>query len=192
MFKLSRKQSVDASLAEGPNTLPPRRMDLEERKAFRREMARQVVRDCMEALDVPVDAFRLRIMPLDARHHRFIVMLDVGNHFRPRRAGMDCDQATIESDIRQSGRERFGLAIEGIYWRAAADRPALERRAHARPGDTGMDQLLPHPHPWQLVSEEEKQALIEAIRQGCDMPPLHVGDLEYRSEVAPLDPRARS
>lgn len=190
MFKLLRKHPIEPSQADGPNTLPPRRMELDERMAFRREMARQVVRDCMEALEVPVDAFRLRIMPLDARHHRFIAMLDVGRTFRPCRAGVECDQATVESDIRKSGRERFGLAIEGIYWRASADRPAFERRFQARPGDVGVDQVLPHPHPWQLVSEEEKQALIEAIRLGSEMPMLHVGDLEYQSDVAPLSPRA--
>ena len=43
-----------------------------------------------------------------------------------------------------------------------------------------------HPH-YQLVSEEEKQALMEAIRQGSELPVLHVGDWEYQTDMAPLE-----
>lgn len=39
----------------------------------------------------------------------------------------------------------------------------------------------------QLVSDEEKQALMEAIRQGNELPVLHVGDWEYQTDMAPLD-----
>lgn len=189
MFKLLRKPPADTHETTGPDTLQPRRMDLQERMAFRREMARQVIRDCLESLGVPVDAFRLRIMPLDARHHRFIAMLDVNGNFWPSRAGVACDQETVESEICTNGRGRFGLAIDGIYWRTGSDRSAFERRSHARSGDVGSDQVLAHPRPWLLVSEEEKQALIDAIQKGSELPALHVGELEYQSDVAPLSPQ---
>ena len=42
-------------------------------------------------------------------------------------------------------------------------------------------------NPYQPVSEEEKKAFMEAIKEGASLPPIHVGDQEYRSDLAPLD-----
>lgn len=184
MFSIFRKHD-DSSPAGAASTLMPRRMDLEERKAFRRELIDQVIRESLRSMAVPTDHFRLRLMPVDARHHRFIAMLDVAREFEPRHAGRVCELEAVEVLICQGAWERFGLTIEGIYWRVGArtgSQPhGLVRSTSSAPA-VGTER-----RPWQLVSEEEKQALMDAIRLGNEMPVLHVGDWEYQTDMTPLD-----
>lgn len=192
MFSIFQKNRQRELVAEtlSPNSLLPRRMDLEERKAFRRELLDQVIRESLRALEVVSGMYRFRIMPLDVRHHRFVAMIDVANNFQPHRAGSAWTFTDIEAFIKKSALERFGLLLEGIYWRAGVDAvpqsaaPAAAAEVWAGPGAL-------HPH-YQLVSEEEKEALMEAIRQGNELPVLHVGDWEYQTDMAPLDEDGRS
>jgi hypothetical protein len=184
MFSLFRKDA-DPPTA-GASTLMPRRMDLEERKAFRRDLVDQVIREGLLSFAVTSAQYRLRLMPVDARHHRFVAMLDISRDFEPRRKGQLCELEAVELEIRQSARERFGLALEGVYWRAGAARPGLDQRGPARDAPPALATAAGH-RPWQLVSEEEKQALMEAIRDGGELPVLHVGDWEYQTDMMPLD-----
>lgn len=156
-------------------------MDLEERKAFRRDLLDQVIRESLQMLDVAPGMYRFRIMPLDLRHHRFIAMIDVGPNFQPRRTGRTWNFPDIEALLKKSAFERFGLVLEGVYWRVGALAPTART---AVGGEWG-------PNPYQLVSDEEKQALMDAIRRGTELPVLHVGDREYQSEMAPLDEEGR-
>ncbi len=191
MFSIFQKRRRTEFAAEtvSPNSLLPRRMDLEERKAFRRELLDRVIRESLLALDVAPATYRFRIMPLDVRHHRFVVMLDVSNSFQPRRAGSAWTFADIETLIRKNALERFRLLVDGIYWRAGA--AAAETAGPSLPADTRAGLAGLHPH-YQLVSEEEKQALMEAIRDGGELPVLHVGDWEYQTDMAALDEDGRS
>ena len=164
-----------------------RRMSLEERMAFRRELAEQVVRETLQELAVRGTDYSLRLMPLDPRHHRYIVMLDVAPGFAPSQRGQAATESEVESRIRRNAYERYGLSLEGIYWRAGAQQQAaFERRGSDR---TGSSPTLAQEglRPWELVSDEEKQALMEAIREGGELPVLHVGELEYLTDMAPLD-----
>lgn len=190
MFSIFQKRRPREFAAEtvSPNSLLPRRMDLEERKAFRRELLDQVIRESLLVLEVSPSSYRFRILPLDVRHHRFIAMLDVSNGFQPRRAGSAWTFADIETLLRRNALERFGLVLDGIYWRAGM--AAQEATGTGLPVDTRSGLAGPNPH-YQLVSEEEKQALMEAIRQGSDLPVLHVGEWEYQTDMAPLDEDGR-
>lgn len=179
MFALFRKRRGTSPETLSPNSMLPRRMDLEERKAFRRELLDRVIRESLQDLEVTSSMYRLRIMPLDMRHHIFVAMIDVGRHFQPRHAGRAWDDPETEGWIRKRAYERFGLQLEAIYWRTGATLESARSPALATAGPA-------HPH-YQLVSEEEKQALMEAIRQGGERPVLHVGDWEYQTDMAPLD-----
>lgn len=188
IFQKSHKREFAAETVS-PNSLLPRRMDLEERKAFRRELLDQVIRETLLALDVSASTYRFRIMPLDVRHHRFIAMIDVSNSFQPRRAGSAWTFADIEALMRKNAQERFGLLLDGIYWRAGMAAP--EASGAGLPVDTRSGLAELHPH-YQLVSEEEKQALMEALREGGELPVLHVGDWEYQTDMAALDEDGRA
>ncbi len=179
-FRKNRDRSVGAETVS-PNSVLPRRMDLEERKAFRRDLLDQVIRESLQTLDVAPGMYRFRITPLDLRHHRFIATIDVGPNFQPRRTGRAWNFPDIEAFLKKNAFERFGLMLEGVYWRVGTLGPAARPAAG---GEWG-------PNPCQLVSDEEKQALMDAIRQGTELPVLHVGDREYQSEMAPLDEEER-
>lgn len=180
MFSLFRKNQGASPETLGPNSMLPRRMDLEERKAFRRELLDRTVRESLQALNVAPGSYRLRAMPLDSRHHRFVIMIDVGRYFQPRHAGRAWDDPETEHWIRQQAYERFGLSLDAIYWRTG------EVSDSAGPSSLPAATGPMHPH-YQLVSEEEKEALMEAIRLGSELPVLHVGDWEYQTDIAPLD-----
>lgn len=175
-FRKNRDRHAGAETVS-PNSLLPRRMDLEERKAFRRELLDQVIRESLQLLGVVPGMYRFRIMPLDLRHHRFVAMVDVGPDFQPRRMGRTWNFPDIETFLKKHAFDRFGLMLEGIYWRVGPLAPPAGPRLG---GEWGS-------HPGQLVSDEEKQALMEAIRVGGELPVLHVGDREYQSEMAALD-----
>ena len=183
MFSIFRK-GQNAPETVMPTAQHGRRMSLAERMAFRHELADQVVRESLEALAVPAAHYRHRLMPLDPRQHRYIVILDVASGFAPQQGGRAWVESEVEALMCRHAYERYGLFIEGIYWRAAAQvhAPVEARRAHLRPVLTPGDQ-----RPWQLVSDEEKQALMEAIRAGNELPVLHVGELEYQTDLAPLE-----
>lgn len=186
MFSLFRKSAAapETVMLSAKGT---RRMSLEERMAFRRELAEQVVHESLQELAVPATQYSLRLMPLDPRHHRYIVMLDVAPGFAPSQRGQACTEGEVEARLRRNAYERYGLSLEGIYWRASAREPAaFERRGSQRAGSspTLTQEGL---RPWELVSDEEKQALMEAIREGNELPVLHVGELEYLTDLAPLD-----
>ncbi|MEK9951063.1 MAG: hypothetical protein VW687_02725 [Curvibacter sp.] len=186
MFTLFRKRpAVSETVIQ--TAKGTRRMSLEERMAFRRGLADQVVRESLQELQVGSSDYTLRLMPLDPRHHRYIVMLDVMPGFAPRLRGQACTEGEVESRIRRNAHDQYGLTVEGIYWRASAQPPAaFERRSSPR---TSSSPALTQPGllPWELVSDEEKQALMEAIRKGSELPLLHVGELEYLTDMAPLE-----
>lgn len=186
MFSLFRK-SPSAPETVMLSAKGTRRMSLEERMAFRRELAEQVMRETLQELAVPAAQYSLRLMPLDPRHHRYIVMLDVAPGFAPSQRGQACTESEVESRIRRNAYERYGLSLEGIYWRAGIrQQAAFERRGSDR---TGSSPTLAQEglRPWELVSDEEKQALMEAIREGSELPVLHVGELEYLTDMAALE-----
>ena len=190
IFKKDNKPDVTNDIVP-PDSLPPSRMNLEERKAFRGEMIQQVIRESLQALDIKASAYCLRVMPLDVRHHRFIAMIDVGHSFEPQRSGGAWNFPEVETFIQKSAIERFGLLLDGIYWRIGTTTTVFERRRRERDeittkADRAVDADI-RPGSYRLVSDEEKQALMEAIRQGSERPVLRVGDQEYQTDMAPLD-----
>jgi hypothetical protein len=183
----------------------PQRMDLEERQAFRREMLYQAIRESMISLEVNSSMYKFKIMNLDKRHHRFVVMIDVTKSFQPRLTGHARSLYDIEEFIKKHTFDRFGLAVEGIYWRVSDSESPFQRefREGDSPASTaailestmqtdniasarsGGQRLARQPD--ELISDEEKRAFREAIRRGVSPPAIRVGDREYESEVAPLD-----
>ena len=76
---LKRRHSAVPAAAAPINEV--RRMDLEERKAFRRERLYQSIRETFLSMEVVSQMCRFKVMPVDERHHRFIAMIDVAKSF---------------------------------------------------------------------------------------------------------------
>lgn len=184
MFSLFQKNNPQDAEVETltPDSQIPRRMDLEERKAFRRDLLDQAIRETLQELKVVASTYRCRMMPMDARHHRFIAMIDVTLGFSPRWTKGRWNFTDIEGMLRKNAFDRFGLVLQGVYWRERRD-----------VGSWPMGRDLPPKHP--VVSDEEKEALMAAIRQGGTSgttPPLHVGNWEYQTDLPPMDDKPQN
>jgi hypothetical protein len=185
-------------------------MDLAERQAFRREMLYQAIREGMISLEVNSSMYKFKIMNLDSRHHRFVVMIDVTKSFKPRQYSKPLGFYDIEEFIKKHTFDRFGLTLEGIYWRVSETDSPFERktregdstttasaaldstRQHEEAEDTGGSIPRLARYQDQLISDEEKKAFVEAIRRGVNPPAVHVGNREYHSDLAPLDDGKKS
>lgn len=208
MFSLFRskahpKEKTAESPAERSN-----RMDLEERKAFRQEMLYQSIRETFLSMEVIGSMYKFKVMPVDERHHRFIAMIDVAKSFVTGKDARTKSFASIEKLMRTNTYKRFGVLIEGTYWRVSESETQFERQARAAdpagargsemavqarktPGDQPSAQPQSEPalarHAYQPVSEDEAQAFMDALKNGLTPPVVRIGDMEYQSDLAPLD-----
>ncbi len=208
MFSLFRsKAKPQGTPAESPAE-QAKRMDLEERKAFRREMLYQSIRETFLSMEVIGSMYKFKVMPVDERHHRFIAMIDIAKSFVTGKDAKTKSFAAIEKLLRTNAYKRFGILIEGTYWRVSETNTPFERQSRAADpvGASGPDlaaQARTTPsngkaaitapesvlarHAYQPVSEDETKAFMEALRIGRAPPAVRVGDMEYQSDLAPLD-----
>ena len=204
MFAFIKKKAPPARLEMDP-VATARRMDLEERKAFRKEMLYQSIRDTFLSMEVIGSMYKFKVMPVDERHHRFIAMIDVAKSFVTNKENRVRSFSAIEQQMRINTYKRFGILVDGTYWRVSetesqfemhaprAGEPHGEARVGAR-NNSAADQATPQSRmaaiggsDYQPISEEETQAFMAALRNGYTPPPLQVGDMEYQSDLAPLD-----
>lgn len=132
------------------------RMCLSDRKAFRTEMVYQSIRETFSSIAVAPHAYKLKVMPLDDRHHRFAVMIDVAKtFFIGKEIGAKLFPA-FEQLMRANAYKGFRVGIVGIYWRICETEDQFERGTRA--GDSaGTQKLAPVvrvQHPMQAHSAE--------------------------------------
>lgn len=179
----------------------PRRMTLDERKQLRREMVYQSVRDNLLLLEIISGMYKFKAVGLDERQHRFMVVIDVASGFVARRGGKVLRFNEVEKFLRERAFAQYGVRIDSIYWRfhpevnsfgrgyRASDVAPRSRPAPApapAPAAARPSPLRPSSRH-EPVSEDEMRAFEQAIARGVKPPPLHLGDLEYQSDLAPLE-----
>jgi hypothetical protein len=204
MFAFLKRRPIAAPADASP--LPAdavRRMDLDERMAFRRERLYQSIRETFLSMEVVSHMYRFKVMPVDERHHRFIAMIDVAKSFVTGAHSKTKSFAAMEQSMRINTYKRFGILIDGIYWRVSETEEHFERHSRASDparaaaalhhGDDEEFAVLDNPagtlsrDGYQDISNEEREAFMEALRKGAVLPAVHVGNLEYQSDLAPLD-----
>ena len=178
-------------------------MTLEERMQVRREMVFESVREHLLLLQIISSMYKFRAVPLDSRQHRFMLAFDVISGFVARRSGKVLRLNEVEEFLRERTFSRYGLRIDAIYWRFHPETQVFERgrRAEDAPSqpipsvpsqpvaaapDAGGEPLRPASRH-QPVDAEEMRAFEKAIAEGAKPPPLHLGDLEYQSDLAPIE-----
>jgi hypothetical protein len=211
MLSLFRSKKEPATTV-GPTSTQAKRMDLEERKAFRREMLYQSIRETFLSMEVIGSMYKFKVMPVDERHHRFVAMIDVAKSFVTGRQARTKSFAALEKLMRVNTYKRFGILIEGTYWRVSESENQFEHKARQRSraidkagaGTVGrplggsvfeppIEAVRPVPeaikarHAYQPVSDDEANAFMEALRNGLAPPIVRIGDMEYQSDLAPLD-----
>jgi hypothetical protein len=199
MFSLFRSKKESKAATESA-VVHAKRMDLEERKAFRREMLYQSIRESFLSMEVIGSMYKFKVMPVDERHHRFIAMIDVAKSFVTGKEARTKSFAAMEKLMRANTYKRFGILIEGTYWRVSESESQFEHvpRQRSRAVDVASADVSvatpptePNPaasrHGYQPVSDDEAKAFMEALRHGRAPPVVRVGDQEYQSDLAPLD-----
>lgn len=205
MFGLFKQKAPPASPATPFGTEPltdlgSRRMNLEERKQVRREMVYQSVRDHLLLLEIISGMYKFKAVGLDERQHRFMVVIDVATGFVAKRGGKVLRFNEVEKFLAERTFAQYGVRIDAIYWRFHPDVNTFGRgyRASdvapkARPAPSPAPAVAAKPaglrpsSRHEPVSEAEMRAFEQAIAHGVKPPPLHLGDLEYQSDLAPLE-----
>ena len=189
-----------------PAVSPNPRMDLEERKAYRSELMYQSIRETFLSMEVVSNMYRFKVMPVDKRHHRFIVTVDVAKSFVTGSQARTKSFAAIEKNMRAAGYERYGVVVDGVYWRVSETEESLEHRTRASdpprrggfeaaaqraPPVMASNSQKPPPalarHRNREVSAKERAAFMAALQRGKTPPLVRVGEQEYLSDVMPLE-----
>jgi hypothetical protein len=203
LFKQKPPSTPATPFGPEPMTdLGPRRMSLDERKQVRREMVYQSVRENLLLLEIISGMYKFKAVGLDERQHRFMVVIDVATGFVAKRGGAVMRLNEVEKFLSERTFAQYGVRIDAIYWRF---HPGINTFVRGyRPGDarTAAPKATPAPASaaapapilarkpgsrHEPVSQEEMQAFEQAIARGVKPPPLHLGDLEYQSDLAPLE-----
>ncbi len=200
---LKRRPPTPPPAAASPPANAVQRMDLDERMAFRRERLYQSIRETFLSMEVVSHMYRFKVMPVDERHHRFIAMIDVAKSFVTGPKSKTKSFAAMEQNMRLNTYKRFGILIDGIYWRVSETEDQFER--HSRASDPARVPSALHVSDddamvvldnttgalsrdgYQEISQDEREAFMEALRRGAVLPAVHVGEKEYQSDLAPLD-----
>lgn len=169
----------------------PRPLDLAERMALRCNLAERAVQIGLALVGVSRSSYRARTVPIDARHHRFLVALDVSPEFRPVHTGRELGRDGLEAWLQDVARQRYRVIFDAVYWRGNGA-PPLGLRDELS-SLTGAGRVSADTAPaWDVqVSDEERQALLDAVQRGMALPPLIVDDDVYQTGPAPLESRVR-
>ncbi len=194
-------QAPSNALAAAPN----QRMDLEERKTYRKELLYQSIRETFLSMEVLSHMYRFKVMPVDERHHRFIAMVDVAKSFVAGAQARTKSFSAIEHSMRTAAYQRYGVVIDGIYWRVNETEEPFERRSRASdPARSGGFEPTNQRAPaataaggsaapnlsrqhYQPVSADERAAFMAALEHGKAPPLVRVGEQEYLSDLMPLE-----
>jgi hypothetical protein len=103
-------------------------MDLEGRQAYRKKMLAQSIQETFMSMEVGASQYAITVVPVDERHHRFAVMIDVSRSFLTVNAARTMSFAEIEVLMRTNTYNRFGILSVAMYWRVSESDVQLEHR----------------------------------------------------------------
>lgn len=198
MLKLLTKLLPGTPDEDGPHTASGQRMSLEERKAYRREMLYQSIREKLLQLGALPSMYRFQVRAMDERCHRFHVAIEVSSAFEIQLHDRPLDFLQIESLLRRHSHTGYGLVVESVDWQVNASCASFTRARRAQ--DTPGEVIKPHTplhkqlHPiyarknFAPVPARDGRRFIEALRQRQAPPPVQVGSMIYASDFIPLDP----
>ena len=172
---------------DGPETAPVK-MDLEERKAFRRELLFEIVRTTLTSQFIDTSSYRFKVMRTDKRGHCYVVMLDMSPKFMATDKGQHAQLVGIAALLSKNAQIRYGLVVDGVYWRVddTLNSPSASRfrpfdsadRAAGAPG-AGSTNIEKYQH-----ATAQELAAFEAAWQKNNA--VQIGDRTYSSDLAPL------
>lgn len=203
---LIRRQKI-ANLPAQPRPNTVNSMSLIQRKAYRQEMLHHAIREAFLSMELLSSMYKFKVMPVDERHHRFIAMVDVAKSFVSGSRVKTKSFTDLEKRIRSYAYGRHGVWVTGVYWRVSETIEEFECQPRSTDLNDAYSKVLMENRKgplnsielgnpmdlrlgrdvFQAVSADETNAFMEALRQGATPPGIQVGDLEYKSDLAPLE-----
>ena len=186
----------------GPTEIDAAKMNLEERIKWRTQMVYKSVRDTMASLEVVSQMYRVKVLPSDERAHSFYVMIDVAKSFTVGKRIDINGFSGIEALIGKNTFELFGVNVAGIYWRTddsvnVFELMSLGKGTRKKMIEEAFQDTTPESYivdyrkaprrTFEPLLDDEIAAFRAAIAKGLKPPPLHVGEKEYQSDLAPLE-----
>ena len=183
----SRKNDAPDS---SPPPTDPEAMSLAERMAYRREMLYQAIRESLQELQVINSMYKFKVVNEDARHHRFIAMIEVTNSFEAKISGMSAGFSQVEAFIRKRTRERIDVSLDAIFWRVNEVESTFVRtqRAGDRPQATVSATNPTHQREVPGDDPAARRRLARGQPPPSPIGALAVQHLDYETELAPLEP----
>ena len=145
--------SAPAAAVEPPQPHGQMPMTLGERMAFRRKMASEAVRSVLAAHGIPSAGYRMGVTHVDARGHRFAVMLELKPLPDLRPMGSLGEWQSMESEIVQTAAQRYRVGVDGVYWRLNQAVTAVIRSPAAEPAAASEWATLPQDPPHSAHSQ---------------------------------------
>ncbi len=181
----------EAARSDGAETMPIQ-MNLEERMAFRRELLCEAVRSSLDKHAIATNSYRLKFMRTDKRGHCFVIMLDTSSTFMASPAGQLAQQAVLAAEIVKNAHTRYGLIVDGVYWRVdkTLDTAVANwaTRAFKVPSQTEQGTgCRSEAESFEHVSAAE---LADFEASWHNDSAVQIGDRTYASDLAPLAPDA--
>lgn len=183
----------------GPTILVPHKMSLEERMAWRRDTLYKSVRECFSMLEVVGAMYKFKVSKMDDRGHHYLVMVDIGRDFTiGKRIKLD-NFADLEEFFRKQTFEKYGIVITAMYWRSKdsiikfkpipkQEKVVIKQTKEELEHEMADTKPMVYNSSRQQLSSSEIEAFRNALREGLKPPPIHIGNKEYQSDLAPLTP----
>lgn len=115
-FLPRRAASTDLGDTDDAGLTLPRKMNLEERMAYRREMLFEAISLAMDRQGIAENCYHLRVSRTDKRGHTFIVMIDLSNDFLHNARGKPASLQEIGRTITAVAGASGLLEVSGVYW----------------------------------------------------------------------------
>jgi len=134
----------------------------------RREMLYVVIRESMMRAGILSAAYKFKVLSLDRKGRRFLVMMDVA-----RDAGGDTARLSeIEALIAQTAKAQHDILVPSVYWRTH-DHVAVgvpQRMTTPRPAPPQVVPRKPAPPAADRIDDEEVAAFRRALAGGASAP----------------------
>jgi hypothetical protein len=198
MFTLFRRGKKENEIPAELHPNAVNRMSLEQRKVYRQEMLYRGIREAFLSLDAVSSMYKLKVFPIDDRHHRFVAMIDIAKSFISGTESKARSFSDLEKWLRRYNYDRYGVLVTGVYWRISESVKAFDhpqRSTDANNPNTRalsqtrqeVDRDLLARNDYQPASPQDAHAFMEALRQGVEPPVVHIGNMEYKSDLMPLE-----
>jgi hypothetical protein len=174
----------------GPTVIDEVRMDLEDRKAWRRKMIYATIRETMTSVGVVGATYRFKLSQVDERGHIYAVMIDIKKSFTINPLSQVKGFLGIEKLIIKNVFDKYGITVTSVYWRTVEEKVSkiVKKTVELKSVPPKLKDIdVIDDKDFGPVSAFEQEQFMQAISLGMRPKPLTIDDKEYYSDVMPFE-----